>query len=1596
MSTHSQHLFLAAEQCKASTQLARSLHRSAAGQTRLLCIVLMLCISLALMTSALPARAAPAAPLAVTVELLAVEDAGAVQSVPTFTGGGTPYFVLNSRPGGSFDHNLVLFDLAAIPADAVINSALLRLHVNASANPLDIELGRVEGVWDEGTLTWNNKPAITWGGAPFTQNAPAVGDVDWVITAQVQAWLAGAQPNYGIALRGVTTGTGGVRADTREGAIAPRLVVTYTLPAEEGPRPDLGDAPDSSNHHGVSNTAYLAGTVPGNFPTVWDVPTGQVAGPRHANQTLEGWLGEALSREVEADQGPDQDGPNNILRNASGVIGDVADKDRGDDGWRNRQVKFFDCQRTTLEVRISKAAAATRNFMYLNVWLDGNRDGDWADIHPCQATETEPAQAGYEWIVQNYVVDMTAITAGGSRDFLINTEKLLNTAEGLPHWMRFTLSEAPAVQPPFTGDGPGLPDGRGPHPADAPSGYQFGETEDIYQKPAPAGEDGTLQLQKRVITTVEPTEWIDYVTYEIRLKHIGGSQPVQAQIRDELPYPLIVYPTILNGNIEYVRVESPTNGAMPLQAALDVRPPQGGNPPQQIVKWAGAIAPDAEVVLTFQVRVLALCAANQQTMTFTNTAQARKQGDGAILTATDDFTAKCINYDENHLDFEPEPITDAVDLDELTHATVRYTITNSHPFTVALGVFQLPPTGAVTGATASAPRFLGRVTLPPNAVTPAAFELNLAQDAGLTLADDLHNEARLSFCMLPDANDVCPDAQLYPQLHGELPPIPLPLRTNDLGDAPDSSNHAGVAMAAFGGVAARYPTVFDPTTGLPEGPLHRAPRPFHLGKRVSLEAEADLGPDQDPLNNIVPLAADPDNDRADDGTNLALWNLSGCAMTNLPVQVFISPAAVVYFQQLGTPGYINIWLDSNRDGDWEDATQCAGQPAVEHIVIDAPVNVVGLGAGLHTLNVPTGLIPPPITDQSMWVRITLSERPSNKTLTAGALSYGDGRGYPQPFRTGETEDYLYWPAGAAGAGPDLEVALSARTERSVAQVGLVQGATVDQLGNFEIQLFKIEYSNRGATTAQNALLEFQIPQQLRGAELAMLQAPSIRSESISFNFDKLQFTLDPLAPGQGGAIVLGWYGCITCTVSAAGAALDSPATVTAQMSGDVDTSNNQSSAVARGLLSSPIIGAFMDYTDDAVMDRVITGRAATCRAEQTLHGRAEPNRIIAILIGLQQVATVTSDANGDFSYTVTLPNGLHRVSARYAQPGVNAAQVEIVSPRDVASGQATGILVDTSLPYDPMSVTFTDSQGRTIAMPTLGYSFGATQTGAFLRSGETYTVGVDSCGGALNQFYKITSEEILISSLTDPDGDGRYTGSFTYNPGVTTANADAIAELQLVTGAGATQQRYGVSVQPLPTAVVRSQTTMQPLASAVVTALAAQLADGAQRIYELVAPAVLGQPNPTATGADGSYSFVAPAGAYRLNVVQNGYQPYRTADIDVATGALAMDVALAPLVADAATHTVYMTASGFEPATLVVPPGSVVEFVNLDLTEHGARHPSAWDSGLLATGERFKVRLDTAGTFVYADVADALNQGGIVIANETPVARSLYLPVVTR
>ena len=92
--------------------------------------------------------------------------------------------------------------------------------------------------------------------------------------------------------------------------------------------------------------------------------------------------------------------------------------------------------------------------------------------------------------------------------------------------------------------------------------------------------------------------------------------------------------------------------------------------------------------------------------------------------------------------------------------------------------------------------------------------------------------------------------------------------------------------------------------------------------------------------------------------------------------------------------------------------------------------------------------------------------------------------------------------------------------------------------------------------------------------------------------------------------------------------------------------------------------------------------------------------------------------------------------------------------------------VNPSLPFDPVSLHFTDSQGR-VTLPGVGrnglLSLSGTPFELQLRDGETYQVEVDNCPGNLDlERITLIMGEVLVATLTDDDAYGRYEGQFTY------------------------------------------------------------------------------------------------------------------------------------------------------------------------------------------------------------------------------------------
>lgn len=113
----------------------------------------------------------------------------------------------------------------------------------------------------------------------------------------------------------------------------------------------------------------------------------------------------------------------------------------------------------------------------------------------------------------------------------------------------------------------------------------------------------------------------------------------------------------------------------------------------------------------------------------------------------------------------------------------------------------------------------------------------------------------------------------------------------DLGDAPDSSNSWYAAMTAypapiggFSGVVANFPTVYR-LGSPPYGPIHWLPLKAYLGASVTREGEADVGPDEDGVNNIRPPIDMSNLDGADDGVEIK--KLPYCLPTTFKFRVTI-------------------------------------------------------------------------------------------------------------------------------------------------------------------------------------------------------------------------------------------------------------------------------------------------------------------------------------------------------------------------------------------------------------------------------------------------------------------------------------------------------------------------------------------------------------------------------------------------------------------------------------------------------------------------------------------------------------------------------------
>ena len=398
----------------------------------------------------------------------------------------------------------------------------------------------------------------------------------------------------------------------------------------------------------------------------------------------------------------------------------------------------------------------------------------------------------------------------------------------------------------------------------------------------------------------------------------------------------------------------------------------------------------------------------------------------------------------------------------------------------------------------------------------------------------------------------------------------------------------------------------------------------------------------------------------------------------------------------------------------------------------------------------------------------------------------------------------------------------------------------------------------------------------------------------------------------------------------------------------------------------------------------------TCNGDLKITGQAQPvpGLTVDIFVDDGQVATVTPDANGAWSHEVTgLSDGDHFIFA-VARYNGQSAQSSVVK-----------VIVNSQLTWHPISLRFIRENGRAIIPKDTDGRLDETGWRVFLRPGQTYQVSVEICCSDPDALVtlKIPGGEVI--TLTDPDDDKTFEGVFTMpnNPGSFDLVLCVTCNLIRHCSDGA------VLIDPegaVFDALLGKETGK--LAGATATCYQAQTSVVGEAPSFSVWPAdQFGQENPQTTGADGYYSFFTPAGVYQVEVIRSGYQSYRSPDLVVTDAPVEFDVPLTPEITDPTDHIIFISDVGFDPPVLVIKPGDVVEWVNVDGQTHtstssdpAAQSPtgtSGWDSGLLDTAESYRRQLLTPGAYTYYDIENPILNAQVIVETSTT-----YLPIVVK
>ena len=228
-------------------------------------LVVLSVASMSGLTSVLPAAAARAivtTTKSTTVSMAAADDTYVSSARPTYRFGSNASLIAGTNNGDHM-YSYVRFTVGALPADATVTKAELRLTREARQWPPSVTVKRVDdNLWSEGSVSWNSAPAL---GADLATVTPAPSDpaISLDVSALVQA--AGV---YTVAVTSPAANDIARFKSSNTGADGPQLQVTYEQPAtstiEVAAVDDTYASSARPTYRFGSNASLIAGTNNGD------------------------------------------------------------------------------------------------------------------------------------------------------------------------------------------------------------------------------------------------------------------------------------------------------------------------------------------------------------------------------------------------------------------------------------------------------------------------------------------------------------------------------------------------------------------------------------------------------------------------------------------------------------------------------------------------------------------------------------------------------------------------------------------------------------------------------------------------------------------------------------------------------------------------------------------------------------------------------------------------------------------------------------------------------------------------------------------------------------------------------------------------------------------------------------------------------------------------------------------------------------------------------------------------------------------------------------------------------------------------------------